>query len=55
MNVKIILGVVILIETVCFIGCSSMPSGEERNREALQQYESDKRSEEFARSLPPAR
>ena len=54
-DVKILFGAIILTGTVCLFGCSSMPSGEARNREAIQQYEADKKSEEFASSLPPAR
>jgi starvation-inducible outer membrane lipoprotein len=54
-NVKIFLSFVLFTCTVFLSGCSSMPSGEKQNREALQQYEADKKSEEFARSLPPAR
>ena len=54
-NVKTFFSALVLIGTVCLFGCSGMSSGEERNREALQQYERDKKSEEFARSLPPAR
>jgi hypothetical protein len=54
-NLKNLLSVIILTGTVYFSGCSSMPSGEAQNREALQQREADKKAEEFARSLPPAR
>jgi PBP1b-binding outer membrane lipoprotein LpoB len=54
-NVKILLSVVLLMGTVCLLGCSSMPSGVEQERKAQEEEAADKKSEEFARTLPPAR
>jgi PBP1b-binding outer membrane lipoprotein LpoB len=52
---KIFLSGVLLMGAVCLFGCSSMPSGVEQERKAQEEEAADKKSEEFARSLPPAR
>jgi hypothetical protein len=54
-NVKILFSAIVLIGTVCLSACSSMPSGEAQDRQEQQEEAADKTSEDFARSLPPAR
>jgi starvation-inducible outer membrane lipoprotein len=54
-NVKILFGAIMLIGTVCFSGCSSMPSGVAMERQAQEEEASEAKSEAFAKSLPPAR
>jgi hypothetical protein len=52
---RIVIAIMLFTATLSFVGCAFGPSGEEQDRQAIKEEDAADQSEQFARSLPPAR